>query len=102
MPRMPNDVQTLAADLASRLDRLVAAAKQEGREEALAGLRGLLGGAAPARRGPGRPKGSKNAPKTAKAPGKRRKNSWSGLTAEQKLARVNAIRKGRGLPPKSA
>ena len=38
---------------------------------------------------------------TAKS-GKKRKNSWSGLSAEARLARVNAIRKGRGLPPKSA
>ena len=32
--------------------------------------------------------------------GKPRKNPWANLTPEQRLKRVNAIRKGRGLPLK--
>jgi hypothetical protein len=99
---MKNETADLIADLHSRINRIVEAAQHEGKDQALAQLRGLLGGAAPVRRGPGRPKGSKNAVKPVAKKGKKRKNSWSGLTAEQKLARVNAIRKGRGLPPKSA
>jgi hypothetical protein len=56
------------------------------------------------RRGPGRPRGSKNKSNfaaTAKSKQKR-KNSWAGLSAAARLARVNAIRKGKGLPPRSA
>ena len=108
MARTAENSTSMAADLARRLANLVAAAKAEGRAEALAELRQLVaGGAAPAKRGPGRPKGSRNKPKaggTAKAAksGKKRKNPWAALSAEQRLARVNAIRKGRGLAPKTA
>jgi hypothetical protein len=112
MPRVSQDSDSLVADLRNALQRLVDAARSEGREEALAEMRDLVagrgagggGGAPVAKRGPGRPKGSKNkakAPATTKS-GKKRKNSWAGLSPEQKLARVNAIRKGRGLPPKTA
>lgn len=31
-----------------------------------------------------------------------RRNPWADMTPEQRLARVNAIRKGRGLPPRKA
>lgn len=33
---------------------------------------------------------------------KQRKNPWANMTPEQKLERVNAIRKGRGLPPRKS
>src|SRR5689334_20234097 len=106
VPRLAENTDTLTRDLAARLAKLVEIAKREGREAALADVRGLIGsggGGAP-RRGPGRPRGSKNARRPAAAKqaksGRKRKNPWSGLTPEQKLARVNAIRKGRGLPPK--
>lgn len=105
MPRIAENSKSLAADIASRLTRLIEAARKEGRDEALAELRHLVsGGAAPAKRGPGRPKGPRNAPKARKAAksGKPRKNPWAGLSAEERLARVNAIRKGRGLPLKTA
>jgi hypothetical protein len=108
MPRIANETSALLADLQSRLQNLVEAARREGHAAALHQIRGLVGASpdvgAPARRGPGRPRGSKNKPKDAPPArsGTQRKNSWSGLTAEQKLARVNAIRKGRGLPPKTA
>lgn len=107
---MTEDAATLVADLVSRLERLVDAARQEGREAALSEVRNLVGGAIPTgslvKRGPGRPKSSKNAPRSAAAaplkPRQKRKNSWAGLSAEARLTRVNAIRKGKGLPPKEA
>jgi len=51
----------------------------------------------------GRPFGSKNKPKTTASamPKQKRKNSWAGLSPAARLARVNAIRKGKGLPPRS-
>ena len=110
MPRIAESAASLAADLRARLDRLVAAAMREGRDSALAGVRKLLGGpdtsGTSGRRGPGRPRGSKNKPKAASAKpaptksGKKRKNPWAGLSPEARLKRVNAIRKGRGLPLK--
>jgi len=30
------------------------------------------------------------------------KNSWAGLSAAARLARINAVRKGKGLPPRTA
>ena len=112
MPRTKSETSHLLADLMSRIDRVVETAIAEGHAQALHEIRSLVGGRGPAaqgeipipfrRRGPGRPRGSKNAPKASarRKSGKPRKNPWAGLTAEQKLARVNAIRKGRGLPPK--
>ena len=44
-------------------------------------------------------KSAKKAAKRTKS-GKPRKNPWANLTPKEHLARVNAIRKGRGLPPK--
>jgi hypothetical protein len=98
-------------ELTVSMERAIAAARDEGRDEALAQIRMVLGGsgaagpAAAPRRGPGRPKGSKNKPTAAKAAkttksGKTRKNPWAGLSDDERLARVNAIRKGRGLPTK--
>ena len=110
MPRIADESSLLLADLHSRLQRVLEAAHQEGRTSALNEIRNLVGGGSatvPVRRGPGRPKGSKNAPKAAAAtpadakPKKKRRNSWSGLSAAERLVRVNAIRKGKGLPPKS-
>src|SRR5262245_46073980 len=115
MPRMKNETSTLLADLQGRIATIVETARREGHDEALASIRSLVGGGArplggdnggfpKPMRGPGRPKGSKNKPKAAATTksGRARKNPWAGLTAEQKLARVNAIRKGRGLPLKSS
>jgi hypothetical protein len=104
MPRIAENTESLAKDLRARLDRLIAAARKEGRDEALAGVRNVLeggaGGAAGTRgrRGPGRPKGT-GARKTRS--GKPRKNPWAKLSPAARLARINAIRKGRGLPPRS-
>jgi hypothetical protein len=88
----------LLADLKNRIDTILAAARKQGHDEALANIRALVGetGVSSGRRGPGRPKDSMNKPRRA------RKNSWTGLSPDDRLARVNAIRKGKGLPPRSA
>jgi hypothetical protein len=129
MPRVHNETAALIADLQTRIAQVVAAARQEGHDAALGAIRSLVGGVTTKgieggnsrrgrittsgieglnsfvemRRGPGRPRGSKNKPKSdaTARPAKKRKSSWAGLTAEQRLARVNAIRKGKGLPPRS-
>ena len=109
MPRIADESSLLLADLHSRLQRVLEAAHQEGRTSALNEIRNLVGGGGatvPVRRGPGRPKGSKNAPKAAAAtpvdakPKKKRKNPWAGMTAEQKKERVRKMLAGRGLKPK--
>ncbi len=99
MPRVANETTALLKDLKARLGEVVAAARAEGRASALSQLHAILGG--PAKRGPGRPRGSRNKPKAVAGPRKRRRNPWAGLSPEQRLARVNAIRKGRGLPTKT-
>jgi hypothetical protein len=100
MPRMKNETSALVADLHRRIDEIVSAARNAGRDEALSQIRHLVGGgaAAPARRGPGRP--PKSASAAPSGPRKKRKNSWAGLSAEARLARINAIRKGKGLAPR--
>ncbi len=95
MPRMKNETDALVSDLANRLERLVAAARQEGREAALAEVRSLVGGAV--NLSPPRPSAAAASP-IRKTDGRR--NSWSGMTPAARLARVNAIRRGKGLPPK--
>jgi hypothetical protein len=109
MPRKPNETAAQLSDLKARLDQLVASARAQGRAAALDEVRSLVGGTvgapAAAKRGPGRPKGStKTATKAARAakPKAVRKSSWEGLTPEQRLERVNAIRKGRGLKPRDS
>jgi hypothetical protein len=103
MPRLPTETSALVADLTARIERLAEAARAEGRASALASLRAVLEGGAP-RRGPGRPR--KDAAPVAEVKprraGKRRKNPWAGLSPAERLARVNAIRKGRGLPLKES
>ena len=108
MPRIPENSSSLAADLRSRLEWLVAVARQEGRDQALAELRRLVAGAGAAvsvRRGPGRPKGSKNQPTTATATATKsrraRKDWWATTTPEQRAERTRKMLAGRGLKPKS-
>lgn len=102
MPRIANETSALIADLKSRLDRLAEVARAEGRSSALESLRSVLSGGAPVRRGPGRPRKNFAAAPAAAKSRKARKNPWANLSPAERLARVNAIRKGRGLPPKSA
>jgi hypothetical protein len=112
MPRTAENSSSLIAAMTAHLERLVAAARAEGRDAALAEVRGLIGGgsgtpviAGGAKRR-GRPRGSKNKPRSAAARpakgAKPRKSSWAGLSPEARLARINAIRQGRGLAPKSS
>ncbi len=101
---MPTSSETAAllADLQARLGRVVEAARQEGRDRAMAEIRSLVGGGAPAKRGPGRPPRAAAATAPSK-PKKRdgRANSWSKLTPGARLARINSLRKAKGLPPRS-
>ena len=103
MPRVNAETAAMLADLHRRIDQIVEAAKSQGRDEALGHIRSLVGGAGiPVKRGPGRPrKDGSSAPAAAAAPKKRRKSSWSGLSPAEHLARVNAIRKGKGLEPRT-
>ena len=97
MPKTATTTDALLADLTSRLGKLVEAARKEGRDEALAEVRDLVGGAgagAPATRG--RRAASKGPAKLKK----KRKNPWANLTPKERLKRINAMRKGRGLPLK--
>jgi hypothetical protein len=100
MPRPKNETSALLADLQSRVAQLVETARRQGRDEALGHIRSLVGGAAP-KRGPGRPRKDAGAAPAAPArtkSGKRRKNPWAKLSPAARLARINAIRKGKGLP----
>jgi len=97
MPRMSNETAALVSDFTSRLERIVAAARQEGREAALAEVRSLVGG------GAGAPAARPRQAAPAASPVRKtdgRRNSWSGMTPADRLRRVNAIRAGKGLPPK--
>ena len=93
MPRIASDSDAMLKDLVSRLGKTISAAKKEGRDEAMAEVRNLVGGAA--KRGPGRPR------KSAKAKKKKRKNPWASMTPAQKAARVRKMLAGRGLKPKA-
>ena len=100
MPKTTTD--SLIADLTSRLGKLVAAARKEGRDEALLEVRELVGGGTggAARRGPGRPRKAAK-PETAAKPKKKRKNPWATMTPRQKADRVRKMLAGRGLKPKA-
>src|SRR5262245_5493831 len=101
-----DETAAVLADLKSRIDRLVAAARAEGHAAAMAEIRSLVGGeVAPAKRGPGRPRKAETSVAAAtprRAKSKRRKNPWAGISPERRLERINAIRKGRGLPLKTS
>jgi len=99
MPRIANTTDALLADVQKRLAQLVEAARKEGRDEALAEIRNLVGGGAPRR---GRPPKAATATATApKKPKKKRKNPWATMTPKQKADRVRKMLAGRGLKPKS-
>ena len=96
MPRVANNTDALLKDLISRLEKLVDAARQEGREDALADVRSLVDGGGATRRGGGAAGESKPRRKSTKP----RKNPWADMTPEQKQARVRKMLAGRGLKPK--
>ena len=96
-----NQTDALVTDLMARISRLVEAAKKEGRQGALAEVRSLVGGSmgSSGAKPSTKSKPAKKAAKKTKS-GKPRKNPWAGLSDKDRLKRVNAIRKGRGLPLK--
>lgn len=109
MLRVAENTDSLLSDLTTRLERLVAVARTEGRESALADVRSLVTGgnlgAAAARRGPGRP--PRIEPATAERPAARpkksrarRRNPWAHMTPEQRAERVRKMLAGRGLKPR--
>ena len=98
MPRLKADLNGLMTEFKARLAAVIDAARVEGRTNALAQIQKAVGGRniSPKTRRPRKRK----AKATKNKSGKKRKNPWAGLSPEMKLARVNAIRKGRGLEPK--
>jgi hypothetical protein len=99
---MTNETSELLADLHRRIDAVVAAARKSGHDDALGQIRSLVAGGGLVKRGPGRPRKNPLAAVASGGPKKRRKNSWAGLSPAARLARINAIRKGKGLPPRDA
>ena len=96
MPKPTTD--TLLADLTSRLTKLAEVARKEGRDDALAEIRCLIGGVGTASAAARKSKPA--ASKPAKS-GKKRKNPWASMTPKQKAERVRKMLAGRGLKPKS-
>ena len=95
MPRTANNTDALLKDLQGRLATLVDTAKAEGRQDALDQVKALVGPS---------PKRSRKASSNGNgAPKKKkRRNGWPKKGTPEHLARVNAIRKGRGLPEVAA
>ena len=104
MARTKKTTDALLKEVRAGLERLVETARKEGRDDALAELRQVIGGGASGsgRGGGRRRKAAKPAAKKPAARKKKRKNPWEGLTDEQRLARINAILKGKGLPPRKS
>lgn len=98
MPRPKNETSALVADFTNRIAQLVESARRQGRAEALGHIRNLVGGGAAPKRGPGRPRKDASATPVRTKSGKPRKNPWAKLSPSARLARINAIRKGKGLP----
>lgn len=105
MAKTSSDLDSQLKDLVSRLEGLVETARKQGREDALAEVRQLVTSGAAAAARPARAtkaKAAKPAAKAKRKSGKPRKNPWADLSPEDRLARINAIRKGRGLPPRDS
>ena len=98
MPRVANNTDALLKDLFSRLEKLVETARKEGRDEALADVRNLVDGGAPATKRGRKPAAAEAKPRRKSK--KPRKNPWATMTPEQKKERVRKMLAGRGLKPK--
>ncbi len=89
-----SETDALLSDIEGRITTLVETAREEGREEALEDLRKLVGGLE-----------SEPAPATRKRATrkkrKKRRNEWDTYTPAQRLERINKLRAGRGLPPRT-
>ncbi len=96
MPRIANNTDALLRDLQQRMEKLVETARAEGREQALADVRALVGGRSPATRGAA----SADEPKPRRKSSKPRKNPWATMTPEERKVRVRKMLAGRGLKPK--
>jgi len=71
------------------------AAFARGRQSVIDALQPILGK-------PKREKPKEGRPKREKPNGAKRKNPWAGLSDEERLVRINAIRSGRGLSLKTS
>ncbi len=96
MPKT-STADAMVADLTSRLAKLVEAATKEGRDEALAEVRDLVGGAGARAPATGGRKAASKGPAKRK---KKRKSWWDTATAKQKAERTRKMLAGRGLKPK--
>lgn len=96
-----SELEAIRAEFASYLEKTFAMLDERGydrgRAEAFEEVRSLMGnkktvitGVVPA-----------PAPVAPPKKKQKRRNSWVGLTPEQRQDRVNAIRRGKGLPPLS-
>ena len=102
MPRIANTTDALLADLQKRLATLVHVARKEGRDDALADLQKLVTGGRRTTRQAASTTSTAKPKKRRRKSSKPRRNAWANYTPEQRLARINAMRKGRGLPPKKS
>lgn len=80
MPRVAENTQSLLDDLKGHLERLTAAAREEGRESALSELRSLVGGGGALRPGMRRGPGRRPSPPTARPVRPRRSRGGSAGT----------------------
>jgi len=95
MPRMNPSTSQQVNQIMASLENIVNSARNEGREEALAEVRSLVGGVA---HGLPRAAAAKSPVKMTKS-GRPRKNPWANMTAEQREERVRKMLAGRGLTP---
>jgi len=87
-----SSIDALLASLRKGLEAILEEAREEGRNEVRSMLSGIV---SPPRRG--RAKRAAAAAPAAKRSSKKRKSAWARLTDDEYIARVNGIRKGRGM-----
>lgn len=93
-----NAVDAWVSDIRRHLNEQYTSGYLDGQKEALSKIQGLFGGTVVGA-------AAKAVKKAAAAPAtktpavrRKRRNPWANLTPEERQARVNAIRKGKGLP----
>jgi len=99
MPKTDQSSTALLAAVQTMLRRLVDTSRVEGRQDALATITDQLLGSG-GRRGRGAGRSGRAASAVSAKPHRKRKNPWATMSPTDRLARINAIRKGRGLPPR--
>ena len=101
MPRVASNSDAQLKDLISRLEKMVDAARKEGRDTALAAVKSLVVGGGAKTRGRGKGQAAPAAEKKTRRKSKKpRKNPWATMTPEEKKDRVRKMLAGRGLKPK--